>query len=534
MNPHFPDITRVTSPCGAQRKPFSMYLCLLALVGALPSFAATLTVTNTNDSGSGSLRDAIATALSRDTINFNLPAQSTITVASALAICNSQTLTISGPGASQLAISGNGAAQVFNICSGANVTLSGLTIEKGSSNIGGGLYNSGTLTVTNSTLAGNSADGGGGIFNTGTLTVTDTTFTGNSAVGACSGGEGGALNNSGGAVTVSDSTLSGNSAGCEGGGIENNYGTLTLTNSTVSGNSAANEGGGIDNNNFGILAVTNSTIAGNSAAAGAGIDNFDTITLKSTLLANNAPGGSCLNFGGAINSQGYNLSDDNTCASFFTGPGDQDNAVKGAGLDPKGLQNNGGPTQTIALLPNNPAGTSPAVDAIPVTSCTDTNGKPVTTDQRGVTRPQGKGCDIGAYELVQSVPFSSFSAYLAIDTGRHPGFVLTSLFTLGSASAGLNPATEPMTLQIANYTLTLPAGSFHRLWNASNAPYGYEGTVNGATVALGLVPLGNNTFSFDAAGSPVTFPGIKNPVTVTLTFGTDTGTTSVKALITSY
>ena len=68
-----------------------------------------------------------------------------------------------------------------------------------------------------------------------------------------------------------------------------------------------------------------------------------------------------------------------------------------------------------------------------------------------------------------------------------------------------------MTLQIANYTLTLPAASFHQLWKAANAPYGYEGMVNGVTVVIGLIPLGNNTYSFDAAGSPVTFPGIKNP-----------------------
>ncbi|HXP85894.1 MAG TPA: choice-of-anchor Q domain-containing protein [Bryobacteraceae bacterium] len=66
-----------------------------------------------------------------------------------------------------------------------------------------------------------------------------------------------------------------------------------------------------------------------------------------------------------------------------------------AGLDPAGLQNNGGPTPTIALLP-----TSPAVDAIPVSACTDFAGNPVKTDQRGVPRPQGRACDIGAFELV--------------------------------------------------------------------------------------------------------------------------------------
>ena len=109
-------------------------LCLwaLAAAGVLPAFGNTITVTNTNDSGAGSLRQAIATAASGDTINFNVKLPATITLASTLSICNSQTLTISGPGASNIAISGNGAVQVFNICSGANVTLSGLTIEKGS------------------------------------------------------------------------------------------------------------------------------------------------------------------------------------------------------------------------------------------------------------------------------------------------------------------------------------------------------------------------------------------------------------------
>ncbi len=248
--------------------------------------------------------------------------------------------------------------------------------------------------------------------------------------------------------------------------------------------------------------------------------------MKSTLLANNGSDGNCLLLD-VTNSLGYNLADDSSCT--LSGPGDENNVTPGAGLDPKGLQSNGGPTQTIALLPS-----SPAVDYIPVADCTDTNGNPVITDQRGVSRPQGKGCDVGAYELVPAILFASFHPALAIDDGKHPGFVLTSTFTLGSASTGLNAATETMTLQIANYTLTLPAGSFHQLWKASNAPYGYEGTLNGATVVLGLIPLGNNTFALDAAGSPVTFPGIKNPVPVTLTLGTDTGTTSVKALITSY
>jgi hypothetical protein len=89
---------------------------------------------------------------------------------------------------------------------------------------------------------------------------------------------------------------------------------------------------------------------------------------------------------GTVTSQGYNLSDDASCSGFIAT--DLNNALAGAGLDPNGLQSNGGPTQTIALLPG-----SPAVDAIPVSACA------VRTDQRGFLRPVGLGCDIGAFEL---------------------------------------------------------------------------------------------------------------------------------------
>ena len=173
------------------------------------------------------------------------------------------------------------------------------------------------------------------------------------------------------------------------------------------------------------------------------------------------------------------------------------------------------------------------MDHIPVANCTDTNNNRVTTDQRGVLRPQGSACDVGAYELIPSVPFSSFSAFLVIDNGPHPGFVINSTFTLGSGTTGLQPASEVTTLQIANYTLTLPAGSFHPLFSGSNT-YVYQGTVNGANVVLTLIPLGYNSFLLTASGAPVTFSGIRNPVPITLTFGNDSGSTSVNALITPY
>lgn len=127
---------------------------------AAPMFA-TLTVTNTNDNGMGSLRDTIAAAAG-DTITFGVTGTITLTTGELLI---SKNLTIQGPGANQLTISGNLASRVFNISSNITVTMDGLTIANGKAsgsgqNTGGGIANSGTLNVTNSTLSGNSASGG--------------------------------------------------------------------------------------------------------------------------------------------------------------------------------------------------------------------------------------------------------------------------------------------------------------------------------------------------------------------------------------
>jgi hypothetical protein len=406
----------------AHRLLIRIFISLLAMAvfSAVPVFANTITVTNTLDSGPGSLRDAIATAAPGDTINFSVAG--TITLNSTLSINTS--LTISGPGASNLAISGNNSVEVFAISSGATVTISGVTIENGSNSAGGGgISNAGTMIVTNSTLSGNfTSYAGGGILNYGTLTVTNSTLSGNSAsnsgggifnygtmavtnstVSRSSSPYGGGIVNSGdsggGTMTVTNSTLSGNIAGYLGGGILNSGKLLTVTNSTLSGNSAEfGYGGGIWNNQ--ALTLSNTTLSGNFGYyAGGGIfNNGGTLTAKNTIVANSSSGGNCAPGGAAIISQGHNLSDDTSCSSYFAQTGDLNNTA--AGLDPSGLQNNGGPTQTIALL-----ATSPAVDAIPVSPinyCTATDGTtPIATDQRGIRRPQGPACDIGAFELAR-------------------------------------------------------------------------------------------------------------------------------------
>jgi hypothetical protein len=144
-------------------------------------------------------------------------------------------------------------------------------------------------------------------------------------------------------------------------------------------------GGGIFNG--GMLTVTNSTFSGNSAP-------FDGIisggTFKSTILANNS-GGNC---SGTITDAGYNISDDSSCGFSKTGTANNGDNVNPL-LSTAGLANNGGPTQTIALNSE-----SLAIDAVPVADCTDQDGKPIKTDQRGFPRPDfGEDvCDIGAFE----------------------------------------------------------------------------------------------------------------------------------------
>jgi hypothetical protein len=259
---------------------------------------STLTVTNNLDSGAGSLRADIAAAHNGDTIVFapSLDGQ-TITLTSGELLIR-KNLTIAGPGAGELTVSGNNASRVFEVTKTPNsVTLSGLTISKGVANgvglagEGGGILNHGTLTVSAGTLSGNSAAQGGGILNDGTMTVSHSTLTGNSS------GQGGGILNDG-TLTVSGSTLSSNgSLGLSYGGGIFNFGTLTVSGSTLSGNSAW-RGGGIWNG--GTATVSDgSTLFGNSASTGGGILNDGTLTVSNSTLTGNSA-----SYGGGINNQG--------------------------------------------------------------------------------------------------------------------------------------------------------------------------------------------------------------------------------------
>jgi len=298
--------------------------------------------------------------------------------------------------------------------------------------LGGGIYSTGTMTISNSSVSENFAVSGNcaGIFNGGTMNIGNSTISGNFA----GGGNGGGICNAG-TLTVTDSTLSGNSDSGGYGGAISNGGPLTVLNSTFSGNSAFN-GGAIGAPFSGTIIISNSTFTGNSSDNNEGgaiyAPGGTMLVLKSTLLAGQTSGGNCFYVGSSPTSDGYNLSDDGSCG-FLTNTGDQNN-VTTADLSPSGLQNNGGPTQTIALL-----STSSAIDAIPPASCTDASGNPVLTDQRGVARPQGSGCDIGAFEFVPFVSPNNLSfGNVKLGHGPHAVVTLTDTgttsFTIGTIS----------------------------------------------------------------------------------------------------
>jgi chitodextrinase len=326
-------------------------------------------------------------------------------------------VTVQGNGATitRSTASGTPVFRIFDVSSSGSLTLSSLTVSNGLANNGqqggGGIFNHGALTISGSTFTGNSAPAtsgtsGGGINNSGTLNVTTSTFTGNTGqeggaifnqatatitnntfsnnTGTIYGG--GGLLNAAGSATVTGDTFTGNTG--PGGGAIDNDTTLNISDSTFTGNTAGTNGGGaIDN--FGATTITQSTFSGNSAPFDSNILNYTGFTLKLSMsIVANGQGAPNCGGGAAFTDAGYNLDTGSSC-----GFSSASHSMSNTNPQLSALADNGGPTQTMAL----PSG-SPAVDAIP----SSTSGCTGTTDQRGTTRPQGSGCDIGAYELVQT------------------------------------------------------------------------------------------------------------------------------------
>jgi hypothetical protein len=263
-----------------------------------------------------------------------------------------------------------------------NSTISG----NAATNSGGGASTGGSATVTSSTISGNTAiDGsGGGINVNGNVSVTASTISGNTTGPSIFRGGGIAA---GGNVTLTGSTISVNTVpGGSGGGIGSSS-AVTATNSTISGNTAALDGGGIGASED--VTLVYATVVGNSSADSANVGSEAGLVAFGSVVALAQGGGPNCTIPGSTTSNGFNFSDDASCA--FTGTGDRQNAGDpGLGA----LASNGGPTQTRL-----PQTGSLLIDAIPVASCQADGASGITTDQRGVERPQGPGCDIGAVEV---------------------------------------------------------------------------------------------------------------------------------------
>jgi hypothetical protein len=395
---------------GAARVVASIVGVVAIAVAVLPAAVAgatTAAVTNCNGSGAGSLPAVVGSAAAGTTVTFSVSCSGTKPIVLSQPVSITGDISIAGPGARSMVVSGGGTTDVFDVAGGATAAISGLTVENGGDNYdGGGIYNNGTLTVDDVTLSGNSTGIGigGAISNVGgTLTVSDSSLFGDNTLDL----GGGIFNDVESTATVSDSTLWSDSA--DGGGGIYNEGTMVINDSTLSSNSAGtDDGGGILNE--GTLDVVASTFSGNAAEDGAGIFNGASATVAASVVATSYGSADC---GGTITDAGYNLDDDGSCGFSAVNHSQSD-----VDADLASLADNGGPTPTQA-----PAAGSPLLDRIPAGATADGVTLCPGTDQRGVARPQGPACDIGAVELT-STPEAITSADSA-STPAGAGFSFT-------------------------------------------------------------------------------------------------------------
>ena len=425
------------------------------LLGLAPTVAQAQTVNVACQTSS--LISALAAA-SSGTTTLALPSGCTYTLTSVNNSSDGSTglpvitanVTIQGNGATitRSTASGTAAFRLLDVASGGSLTISSLTLNNGLANggqqgggaifshgsltvststftnnsspsttgtSGGAINSSGTLNVTTSLFSGNSAQEGGGVFNQSLATITDSTFSGNNAT--IYGG--GALLNAAGSETVAGDTFVSNKG--PGGGAIDNDTSLSISDSTFNGNTAGGNGGGAVEN-FGQTTITQSTLDANTSPYGADILNYRgyTLAISQSIVGDGLQGANC-DASAPISDGGYNIDSGSSCGFSMS-----NHSLPNTAPDLDALASNGGPTQTMALAPG-----SPALDAIPpsVTGCSG------GTDQRGIARPQGSGCDVGAYELVVT------------STDTQPPTVPTGLIatTVTSNSVGLSwsASTDP-------------------------------------------------------------------------------------------
>ncbi len=373
-------------------------------------------------------------------------------------------------------------------------------------NFGGGIYNRGVLTLTHCLVTSNMAYIGGGLLNDGSygaasLTVDHSTISNNSSTNSGGGignygdagqailhihtstiidnqsPQGGGISNNGyngdSRMSIAHSAVISNTGSAFAGGIYNfNFGdsgqaimslthssilsntsdayaggiynyqsaglaSLSVAQSTFSGNSADTFGGGI-NNYGGVLTLTHSTIYSNSASSiYGGIRSWGGIvTFSNNVLGGNLNGDCDMGGGGTLNDNGYNLVEDGACISAgtsFSGDPMLDRLADNGG---HATGTGGDPVLTIAPNPG-----SPVLDAIPAGVCA------APDDQRGVSRPQGPGCDIGSFELeITTIQISMSVDDLTPEPGQVITFTIVATPLGADASGGLISDTLPLGL----------------------------------------------------------------------------------------
>ena len=404
-------------------------------------------VTNGDDDGPGSLRAAIRDADPSTTIDFRFTGVVLLTSGELLV---DKDLTIVGPGSAMLTISRDLKSsttpfRILEVSVNANVDLSSVTLSNGHlpDTSGGAILNNGTLNlegvrITNNSVGSvtipgflTSGDGGGCDNSLGAeMTLTNCSVDGN----GCNY-FGGGIHNSG-MLTVTNSTISGNTAGY-GGGIYST-GTLTMTNSTITGNTTFTFGHlGFEGGRGGGLIATGSTVlvcdtisANQAPYPGAGIIGGSSVNITNCIVAANIQNGGVIteetDISGTVQSGGYNLVGVSIDGNGFGSTDLTGDTV--APLDPKlgPLQNNGGLTSTMSLLPG-----SPALDhGISAGLATDQTGAPRTADQSNITNPPGgDGTDIGSVEAPITIEmFANISTRMSVGTSDNAligGFIIT-------------------------------------------------------------------------------------------------------------
>ncbi len=424
-------------------KIFSGFVFVFLLASTV--FSATFTVTKTTDTNDGtcdtdcSLREAIAAAngaAGDDTVNFDATvfgsAQTIVLTSGELVINNNGSLTLNGTGADRLTIDGNLTTRILTV-NVAVAFINNATFTRGNGagalNTGraGAIYNAGgTTVISNSIITANTAANGGGLNNAsagtpavnGTLTLDNCVVSNNTSTSS----GGGIQNFSTSTVTINNSTFSGNtSGGTTGGGGGQFNGGVRITNSTFANNNApGGAGGGIQSNGTLGTILTNVTFSGNTATTGGGgihrgTTNANFFIRNSIVAGNNGAAASpdVTNSAGGIVSQGNNIIGNTGTSTGWTM---SDLLNTNPLLNP--LAANGGFGMTYLPMNGSPAINAGQNCILDLTCSANNPPQAVTTDQRGIARPQGAAVDIGAVEVAQAAANATITGRVLSASGQ--------------------------------------------------------------------------------------------------------------------